>query len=81
MTEQEFQTRIARAEKMYGRSPRPAYYEGYMKGLRRLYHGPRVVSLQEQEEWLGLVYSRDRVGADRGRGYQHGLQGVEPIYL
>jgi hypothetical protein len=81
MTDQEFQSRMAQAENMYGSSGRPTYYEGYMKGLRRLYQGPRSTSLQEHEKWLGLSYERDESKADRGRGYQHGLQGIEPLHL
>ena len=60
-------------------SARPGYYEGYMKGLSRFYHGPDLASLQEHEEWLTLIYARDETGADLGRGYLHGLQGIEPI--
>jgi hypothetical protein len=79
MTEQEYQTRMAQAAKMRGQSGRPGYYEGYMKGLRRLYQGPGVDSLLEHEAWIGMAYSRDKAGADRGQGYQHGLQGIKPI--
>lgn len=79
MTEQEYRSKMAQAERMHRRSGRPGYYEGYMKGLRRLYHGPGVATVQEHEVWLGMTYSRDRAGTDRGQGYQHGLQGIEPI--
>jgi hypothetical protein len=79
MTEQEYRSKMAEAETMHGASSRPGYYEGYMKGLRRLYHGPDVETVQEHEVWLGLTRSRDRAGADRGQGYQHGLQGIKPI--
>ena len=44
---------------MCGLSDRPGYYEGYMRGLRRFYHGPHFGTLQEHEEWLGLFYERD----------------------
>ena len=50
---------------MSGTSDRPGYYEGYVKGLRRFYHGPCAGSLQEHEEWLRLVYyGRDRTSSD-----------------
>jgi hypothetical protein len=78
MTEQEFKSRAAQAETMCGLSDRRGYYEGYMRGLRRFYHGPHFGTLQEHEEWLGLVYDWDEAKADRGRGYQHGLQGIRP---
>jgi len=78
MTEQEFESKMAQAETMCGLFDRPGYREGYMRGLRRFYHGPRFGTLQEHEEWLGLVYDRDETKTDRGRGYQHGLQGIGP---
>jgi hypothetical protein len=78
MTEQEFKSRMAQAETMRGLSDRPGYHEGYMRGLRRFYQGPHFGTLQEHEEWLGLVYDRDKTKADRGRGYQDGLQGIRP---
>ncbi len=79
MTEQEFFSRMAQAENTGGLSARRGYYEGYMRGLRRFYHGPHFGSLKEHEEWLVLVYDRDQAKADRGRGYQHGLQGIRPL--
>ena len=79
MTEQEFQSRMAQAELMFATSLRSGYYEGYMRGLRRLYHGPRAATLQEHEKWISLVHSRDQASSDRGQGYQHGLQGIKPI--
>ena len=70
---------MAEAEKIGRLSVRPGYYEGYIKGLRRFYHGPNVETLQEHEKWVGLVYDRDEIQADCGRGYQHGLQGIRPV--
>jgi hypothetical protein len=81
MTEQEFFSRMAQAEDTGGLSARPGYYEGYMRGLRRFYHGPHFGTLKEHEEWLVLVYDRDQTKADRGRGYQHGLQGIRPLVM
>ena len=60
-------------------SAKPGYYEGYVKGLRRFFHGPLFGTLQEHEAWLGLVYGRSESEADFGRGYLHGLQGIGPI--
>lgn len=79
MTEQEYRSKMTQAETMHGASSRPGYYEGYMRGLSRLYHGPAVESVQEHEVWLSLIHSRDKAGIDRGQGYQHGLQGIRPI--
>ncbi len=79
MTDQEFKSRMAQAETMCGLSDRPGYYEGYMSGLRRFYHGPHFGTLREHEEWLGLFYERDETNAHRGRGYHDGLQGMRPL--
>ena len=68
---------MAQAETMCG--DRPAYYEGYMRGLRRFYYGPRFGTLQEHEGWLDLLYGWDETKADGGRGYQDGLQGIRPV--
>jgi hypothetical protein len=76
MTEQEFNSRMAQAETMCGLSDRPGYYEGYMRGLCRFYHGPRFGTLQGHEKWLALGYDWDKNGA--GRGYRDGLQGIRP---
>jgi hypothetical protein len=79
MTEHEFTSRMAQAEAMCVLSTRPGYYEGYIRGLRRFYHGPHFGTLQEHEEWLRLAYQWGGTEADRGRGYQHGLQGIKPV--
>jgi len=72
---------MAQAETMCGLSDRPAYYEGYMRGLRRFYHGPHFGTLQEHEGWLDLFYGWGETKADGGRGYQDGLQGIRPVCL
>jgi hypothetical protein len=79
MTYQEFQSRMTEAKSIGRLSARAGYYEGYVRGLRRFYHGPNVDTLQEHEKWLRLLYDRDETEADRGRGYQHGLQGIRPV--
>ena len=80
MTEPEFAEMMEQAESNWRHSSRPGYFEGYMKGLRRLYYGPGYGSLQEHEEWLGMAYRGNGIIADRGRGYYDGLQGVRPIF-
>ena len=79
MTEEEFNLRMAQTETMCGFSDQPGYYEGYMRGLCRFYHGPAFGTLQEHEEWLGLVYGWDNTKAGRGRGYRDGLMGIRPV--
>jgi len=81
VTEQEYLSRMAQADAMGSHSTRPGYYEGYVRGLRRCYHGPLFGTLKEHEEWLVLAYDRDQTKAERGRGYQDGLQGVKPLAI
>jgi len=78
MSEQEFELMMAQAEARCSGSDRPGYYEGYVRGLRRFYHGPSFGSLNEHEKWLGLAYNSDETMASRGRGYLDGLQGLKP---
>jgi hypothetical protein len=75
MTEQEFRFRILRAETLRGLSGRPSYYEGYVRGLRRHYHGHRFGTAEEHRKWLGMVGDLDEAMLDRGRGYRDGYQG------
>jgi hypothetical protein len=76
MNEEEFESRIAEAERLCSR--RRAYREGYVHGLRRFYQEPNFGTLQEYEEWLSLDYHRDETKAEMGRGYPDGLQGIRP---
>ena len=78
MGEQEFESRIADAEIMRGLSDRPGYYEGYIRGLHRFYHGAHFGTLEEHEKWLDMAYHWEQTKADQGRGYRDGLQGIRP---
>lgn len=76
MSEKEFEQKMAEAKALL--SHRPDYAEGYITGLRRLYHGPRTGSPQEHEKWLSLAYDRYAARSERGRGYLDGFQGIKP---
>lgn len=78
MNEREFQTlaRGAEALRRSADSPRSEYWAGYIRGLRRLYHGERFGTPEEHEIWLGLADTRrDPVGIARGLGYRAGFEG------
>ena len=79
MTEQEFRFRILRAETMRGHSDRPGYYEGYVRGLRRHYHGHRFGTTEEHRKWLVPMGDLDEAMLDRCRGYRDGYHGENPI--
>jgi hypothetical protein len=79
MTEDQYRSLVEEAENLCRISPRPAYWEGYMQGLKRFYFGPETESIKEHEEWLARFYRVDETGVDRGRGYMDGLMGVRPV--
>jgi|WetSurMetagenome_2_1015567.scaffolds.fasta_scaffold1181704_1 hypothetical protein len=76
MTEQEFQSELTRAKAMYGSAKEPAeadYWDGYQRGLRRLFHGERFGTARQHELWLALAGDANPSQAARGRGYRDGL--------
>lgn len=75
MTEQKFISEIHRAEAMRGFSdPMMAeYWTGYIRGLRRAYHGEKFGTEEEHEKWLSAVNSLDESRKQRGHGYKDGL--------
>jgi len=75
MTEQKFKSEMRRAETMRGLSdPMMAeYWAGYIRGLRRAYHGEKFGTNDEHTKWLSAANSRDESRKQRGRGYKDGL--------
>lgn len=76
MTKQEFRSRIKHAKGLLARCPH--YIDGYLRGLRRLYYGPRFGTPQDHEKWLGFSHDWEPTRSNRGRGYLDGLQGLRP---
>jgi hypothetical protein len=77
MTEQQFQSELARAKTMQGKAAEPAeadYWIGYQRGLRRAFLGERFGTARQHEEWLSLASDADSLRAARGRGYCDGLR-------
>ena len=79
MTDREFESLLAEAHAMSELTHRPAYYDGYAKGLERHYRGPHYATLTDHEKWLSLAYDWDEARAEFGRGYRDGLQGIRPL--
>lgn len=75
MTEQKFTSEIRRAETMRGLSDlmMAEYWAGYIRGLRRMYHGEKFGTNDEHEQWLSAANSRDESRKQLGRGYKDGL--------
>ena len=71
-----FKSEMRRAETMRRLATDPIegdYYAGYMRGLRRNYHGEPFGTKEEHTLWLSLKDSEDQSRAARGRGYRDGL--------
>jgi hypothetical protein len=75
MTEAKFKSEMRRAETMR-RMAEPMmaeYWAGYIRGLRRAYHGDNFGEPGEHEKWLAAANRRDESRKQRGRGYRDGL--------
>jgi len=75
MTEQKFKSEMRRAEAMRRQAdPMMAeYWAGYIRGLRRAYHGENFGTAEEHASWLAAANSRDESRKQRGRGYADGM--------
>jgi len=72
MNEATFQSELRRCETMrrFVTEPTEAdFYVGYMRGLRRRYHGEKFGTEEEHQLWLTLAESDDASHAAEGRGY------------
>jgi len=54
---------------------------GYLRGLRRHYHGENFCTPDEHALWMSLVLDGDPRRVDLGRGYRDGVAGREPALL
>jgi len=52
------------------------YLAGYVRGLRRAYHGPDFGTEAEHKLWAGLIVRRDQNSQKRGQGYLDGLKAL-----
>jgi len=58
------------------------FWAGYMRGLRRLYHGEKFGTAAEHELWFGISADEyDMTRRSRGEGYRAGYAGVDPVEL
>lgn len=75
MTEQKFKSEVRRAETMR-RLAEPMmaeYWAGYIRGLRRSYHGENFGEPGEHDSLVAAANSRTESRKQRGRGYKDGL--------
>ena len=76
MTKQDFESKMLQAKTFHDLGERPDYHAGYMRGLRRSYHGENFGT--DEAKWLALTEDLDEARRERGRGYQDGLEGKRP---
>jgi hypothetical protein len=77
MLETTFQSEMRRAEtrRRLATDPTEAeYFAGFIRGLRRAYHGERFGTAAEHALWLTLADDVDESRAAEGRGYRDGLR-------
>jgi len=66
--------KVARAIKEL--SADPSFLEGYIRGLRRHYHGENFGTAEEHAQWMALADEQgDAQRTARGKGYRAGYAG------
>jgi hypothetical protein len=79
MTEKQFQHLMGAAETFRKLADDPLvadYWMGYMRGLRRKYHGKKFGTDEEHKAWGMAVTSDDESTQRRGMGYLAGCAGL-----
>jgi hypothetical protein len=76
MDEQTFKRLMNQASIFHRIGDDTGYLAGYMRGLRRAYHGERFGTEDEHTRWLSLAGDPRREAM--GRGYRDGLAGHKP---
>jgi hypothetical protein len=74
MDESTFKSKLLHAEIMSDADNRPDYWRGYIRGLRRAYHGEAFGLEGEHDLWLAQADRDDEQSKERGLGYWHGLK-------
>jgi len=50
------------------------YWTGYIRGIRRVFHGEKFGTKKEHLLWLKAIKSIDAQRKERGKGYRDGLK-------
>ncbi len=74
-----FKDLAAHAREMRDDGERSAYWEGYLRGLRRGRDGEKFGTQEEHETWLDLINRDDPRSRDLGEGYRDGLDKLDKI--
>ena len=70
MDEQQFKQEMAKAKTFWDLDENKDYWRGYIRGLRRRYHGDDFGTDEEHEQWMNMIH--DEYREQLGRGYRDG---------
>lgn len=73
MNEQQFKNKMNYARGMKETSEDDNYWSGYIRGLRRYYHGEKFGTQEEHEKYLSLIRDSDESRNSLGQGYSDAL--------
>ena len=76
MEESEYYSKMGQADDFLQRGGNSAYYAGYVRGLRRRYHGDKFGTKEDHDRWMGYINDKGRT--IMGCGYQDGFAGKAP---
>ena len=70
-----FEHELTKAQTLYkyGKDEEKDYWRGYMRGIRRRYHGEKFDTEDAHQQWLGFI--NDDYHREVGRGYRAGYFG------
>lgn len=75
MNQKEFESEMGKAKGMKIAEPdRVDFWDGYIRGLRRGYHGEKFGTDEEHQLWWNLTDDDDESRAARGQGYRVGIR-------
>lgn len=73
----DFQKNLTAARAFQAAAVDPSFWEGYIRGLRRHYHGAQFGTAEEHAEWMALADGQgDEQRIAKGRGYRAGVIGT-----
>ena len=75
MTKKEYDQEMLKAKTIRQEQPeKEDYYAGYMRGLRRGFHGGGFGVDREHTRWMNLIFNTSIRKQASGQGYRDGLE-------
>jgi hypothetical protein len=76
MTRKQYDDKMQQARSIRQGDPDKAdYLAGYIRGLKRAYHGGSFGVDKDHNLWMNLIYDTNKRRHARGQGYRDGFQG------